>query len=326
MHLRAFIFSIRYTSLALSFFLSVFTPASRAVELLPPKVTEPLIWKGQESAPLPTKPYRIGFWNIRWFPGHHPIQQTDESRQKQIAAVSDQLRAWQPTIFFAAEIRSLESLKQLDVPHPFRACTDIPRTAEENPALPQQGMAILSMVDWEAIWVLDFSELPESEDRPSRGILAAQFKVDDQLLTCYVVHLKSNRGGPETSMIRRQKAIEYLQWDWKRQGIDPARDAIMVLGDFNTSPTDPAFSAETTLTRLVELGFHHAGEGLPRSQRITLPKTRYPENDFDHIYLSAGLWNRIGGEDSPRMEVKPVGSDISDHHALFFDMTRHFMP
>jgi len=294
---------------------------AESLPLIPPQVKVPPQATAEKSDPQPKESLTLGFWNIRWFPGHHPVRQDEQSRAKQKEAVEQRIGQWKPDILFASEIRGIDALKSLDVDHPYRACTDIPRTEDENPDLPQQGLGVLSRIPWEEAWVLDFSQLPLSGDKPSRGILAVQFKLPSgSLLTCYAVHLKSNRGGIDATWIRRQRAVDYLRWDWKRKDLDPAKDWIMVLGDFNTSMEDPAFEVDRTLEYLMSFGFDHAGEGLPREERLTIHASRYPANDFDHIFLSTALSEALGGKERPRAEVRKVPSEVSDHNAIFLDM------
>lgn len=298
---------------------------TESIPLIPPQVAAPQTAASEGIITPSTPPVTLGFWNIRWFPGHHPVRQDKESRAKQKQAVEKWIGQWKPKILFASEIRDLDALKALDLEYPYRACTHIPRTEDENPDLPQQGLGVLSRIPWADIWSLDFSQLPLSGDKPSRGILAVQFKVPSgALLTCYAVHLKSNRGGIEETWIRRQRAVDYLRWDWQRRKLDPAKDWMIVLGDFNTSLEDPAFEVDKTLEYLMSFGFDHAGEGLPREKRLTIHASRYPANDFDHIFLSKALSQAVGGEDRPRTEVRKVPDEVSDHDAIFIDVTPVF--
>ncbi|MEM1156878.1 MAG: endonuclease/exonuclease/phosphatase family protein [Verrucomicrobiota bacterium] len=298
--------------------------ASAAEPVLPPEVTTPPTYTQSGLADIPDS-VSFGFWNIRWFPGHHPVEQDENSRDAQIKAVNGLIQQWNPTVLFACEVRDLKHWKKIRPRYPYLACTDIVRLASENAELPQQGVAVMSKLPWESIWTLDFSELPETPDRPSRGILGVQFKLPEgNLLTCYAFHLKSNRGGISETLIRRQRAVNYLQWDWQRLGLDPQKDAILLLGDFNTSAQDPAFKQDRTIAMLQDLGFHHAAEGLPREQRLTIPASRYPANDFDHIMISDAAMVMLEGDPEVKQEVRDVPREVSDHSAVFLDVSRMF--
>ncbi|MEM6884440.1 MAG: endonuclease/exonuclease/phosphatase family protein [Verrucomicrobiota bacterium] len=292
--------------------------------VLPPKITDPPSLIKNEISEIPDS-VSFGFWNIRWFPGHHPVKQDEESRKEQINAVNGFIHKWDPTVLFACEIRDLDHWQKIKPRYPYLACTDIVRLESENAELPQQGIAIMSRIPWEKIWTLDFSELPDTPDRPSRGMLGVQFKLPDgKILTCYAFHLKSNRGGISETLVRRQRAVNYLEWDWERLGLDPKKDAILLLGDFNTSAQDPTFKEDRTIAMLQELGFHHSAEGLPREERLTIPASRYPANDFDHIMISDAAKQLLEGEPEVKQEARDVPREVSDHSAVFLDVTRLF--
>jgi endonuclease/exonuclease/phosphatase family metal-dependent hydrolase len=285
-----------------------------------PKVVVPPHIKAETKNQPSKPPFILGWWNVRWFPAYRPTQSNSKESLAQIETVAAILRRENPSIMFLCEIRDLKSLQKIDLSHRWRACTDIPKTLEEDPSLPQQGLAILSCIPWEEIWALDFSVLPNTPDRPSRGIIAARFCIGNAPpLTLYGVHLKSNRGGVESNFLRRERAIDWLQWDWRRKNLDPKRDRIVVLGDFNTSPTNPVFAKEKTLLRLKELGFINASDGMLPREKVTLPKipgSSVPDNDFDHIFYSKVLAEaRKTGAVKPRIVKTPFKA--SDHYPIF---------
>jgi endonuclease/exonuclease/phosphatase family metal-dependent hydrolase len=298
--------------------LSILSPschaAGEANKAKPPGITDPA-----HAIPFGF-PFTLGHWNIRWFPGGHPTKSTPKTTQTQQKGVLEVLKQEKPDLLFACEIRNLAALEDLKTDYPWIACTDIPRTEEEDPSLPQQGLAFLSRFAWKEIWNLDFSAIPETPDKPSRGILAASFETPSgRKLTVYGVHLKSNRGDAASNHLRRRKALDHLQNDWKERGLDPARDEIVILGDFNTSPDDPAFSEEATLKHLADLGFANAADSLPADKRATIPASdRFPANNFDHIYLSPALAAKQTGS---QLRIVPIDTrTVSDHYPLFLRM------
>jgi len=300
-----------------------------AFALTPPQITAPEISVQQNAAgPEPGKPLVLGSWNMEWFPGHSPKV---EKSQKQIDAVRKVLSGENPAIFMCYEIRSLDALKSLQLDYPYMACTNIRRVAEGGdqsvPDLPLQGVGLLSRIPWKEIWVLDFSELPESPERPPRGILGALFVLPNgRELTVYGVHLKSNRGDAAIDRTERENAVDYIKWDWQRRQLDPAKDNIVIMGDFNTSPNDPKFAEEKTIRGLLSAGFTSAAQGLSPEQRTTLPgKGRYPDNDFDHILLSPALRTLMAG-DPPWLKIVKVPEAACDHNALFLDVTSWVAP
>lgn len=295
--------------------------------LIPPQVTVPPYDCTKNTVDHKT-PALIGCWNLEWFPGRTPRNPDPHHTQLQIDGVKRILAEQQPDIFFASEVRSLGDLKQLRLDYPYLACTEFPRPTGEDDDLPNQGIAILSRFPWRELWALDFSALPASPNRPPRGILAASFSLpNNTTLTIYAVHLKSNFGDPAANRAKRESAIDYLEWDWRRRGLDANRDRIIVLGDFNTSLHDPVFSGEQTLRRLRKLGFSDSSEGMTADQRITIPANNagYPDNDFDHIFISKPL-RQLMNTPPPWLKIVRVPYTVSDHYPLFIGSRNWFHP
>jgi len=64
-----------------------------------------------------------------------------------------------------------------------------------------------------------------------------------------------------------------------------ADQAVVVAGDFNTTPDDPKLSRETTLSHLERAGFYNALSDLPLRKRITLPTIgKGPDATVDYIF------------------------------------------
>ncbi|MFZ5806825.1 MAG: endonuclease/exonuclease/phosphatase family protein [Verrucomicrobiota bacterium] len=260
-------------------------------------------------------PFSIATWNIQWFPSSNNV--SPEKTTQRIQKVSEFLREQNPTILFACEIRDLASLQKLNLPYPFVACTDFTPESANDPNL---GLALMSKIPWKEIWALDFSSLSSSPNKPPRGILGAEFILPSgQKLTLYGVHLKSNKDGDaSTDRSQRQQAMKYLEWDWKRRKLDPAKDNIVILGDFNTSMNDPALKKETTLKKLLQQGFVSSVEGLPANERITIVPVRKKKlkgAEFDHIFFSSSLRQQFKNP-PPWGKIIPVPRDLSDHYFL----------
>lgn len=282
----------------------------------------------QEGAELPADPLLIGSWNIRWFPRGGPTKEvTEKDIRDTIEDTAKFIRKENPTIVFACEVRDIDALKAMKLPYPYIACTEIPRTQEENPSYPLQSLSFLSKIPWKETWVIDFSGLAETADRPSRGILGAEFDAPGVgKLTLYGVHLKSNRGGVEAARLRRQRAVAYLAEDFKRRGLDPKKDQILIMGDFNTSARDPGFASDLTLKMLKELGFVSASEGLPLAKAASIKaEGKYAANDFDHMLVSEGLRDKIKAP-LPWMEMVAVPDSLSDHNPIFLPLGKLLAP
>jgi endonuclease/exonuclease/phosphatase family metal-dependent hydrolase len=275
-----------------------------------------------------TKPLtniRVMAWNIQWFPGRKPRAALPKEEEKQIRAINKILNQEKPALFFASEVRSLAHLQKLkpgSAPLSW-ACTQIPRTEEEGQDMYNQGLALISQVPWKRVWALDFSDLAAGYDRPYRGILGAEFPLtQNRSLYLYGVHLKSNRGNPASARMRRERAMEYLRWDWNRLGLNPKKNLILLVGDFNTSLNMSAYREEQTLRSLLDFGFIDGAEGTPSHKRMTLPASkdgRYPPADFDQMLLSPALADLMPGG-KPWANVVPTPSAASDHYLMKMEL------
>ena len=111
--------------------------------------------------------------------------------------------------------------------------------------------------------------------------------------------------------------MDYLRWDWRRRGLDPQKDAILLAGDFNCSLRNPDFTEET-VRNLVKEGWKVAEENVPWPAVATVkpdPSGRYAVADFDHILLSPGWLKKIGKWER-KVGVWRKGEVPSDHFPL----------
>lgn len=92
-----------------------------------------------------------------------------------------------------------------------------------------------------------------------------------------------------------------------------AVQALVVAGDFNTTPDDPKLSREMTLTRLEHAGLTSAYAGLAPGKRITLPGSG-GRLDATVDYLFAGDTGRFAN-----VQVVPV--TVSFHYPVAADLT-----
>jgi len=250
------------------------------------------------EAPLPTRlPKRWITWNLQWFPGQNPGAKRIE-RAKHEAEVKEWLGRWKPDVAIFQEVLDADALQRSASELPWQAVTRFSRAADEEKKLPPQNLAICSRVPWVEAWEVDFDRLPLTHDRPVRGFLGVMWRMKTgKTWTVYAVHLKSNRGGREEMARRREKAIEYLRMDWRRRGLNPEQDAILVAGDFNCSLKNPEFRREKTIRSLLGEGWVSVTEELDWPAGATVRPVvaqKYPAVDFDHILLSLGWIEQMG--------------------------------
>ena len=124
------------------------------------------------------------------------------------------------------------------------------------------------------------------------GYASAIIHLDSRTLGVFAVQLSD--AAPPDAAARNNAAGQSAREDATRQlvrQIDSLRDlsngvqALVVAGDFNTTPDDPALSRELTLTRLERAGFANAFGTLSSTRRVTLPGDgNRPDATVDYIF------------------------------------------
>lgn len=282
-----------------------------------PEVRLPrVVSKGEEGA-VPQLPWRWMTWNLQWFPGHHP-RAVSVIQQRHILSVGEMIEKTWPQVALLQEVLDGAALRRASPAYPWRVMTDFQRAGDEDDKLPTQNIALISQWPWSEVWEVDFYHLPLTVERPVRGFLGVKLQ-DDQgrSITVYGVHLKSNRGGRDGSAKRREKAVDYLRWDWCRRGLNPLKDAILLGGDFNCSVRNPEFTEET-IRSLMREGWILADGGLTWPEGVTIkpdPAGRFAASDFDHFLLSPG-WRHAFGMNKQRIRVISGENIPSDHYPV----------
>jgi len=129
---------------------------------------------------------------------------------------------------------------------------------------------------------------------PPRGFAFAWFKIGNQDIGVYSVHLKSNliahgdREAETAKNIRKREVAIAQLLTHIRDVIGakmPTIKAVVIGGDFNTNHDQAMFAAERTLDSLADAGYQNGFEGLPLAQRVTHPGTHgFPDATFDFIF------------------------------------------
>jgi hypothetical protein len=102
----------------------------------------------------------------------------------------------------------------------------------------------------------------------------AVFRRADVVLLVYSVHFKSNLGGIEKAIAKREEAaLQLLAHVFAMEKLYSARARVVTVigGDFNTDATDPRFAGERTFGLLRQFGFRWAWDGVPLDERVTVP-------------------------------------------------------
>lgn len=145
------------------------------------------------------------------------------------------------------------------------------------------------------------------------GFVRAVVRIGQHNLGFFCVHLKNNstrgnylrdnqlnifkRESAAAHLIERVKAIESEK--------SPRLDAVVVGGDFNTSPDQSRFVSEQTLGLLRDAHLQDVFDGLAASERVTCPgRGRYADVTFDYIFVNNA---------ELRAEPTIMRTNLSDH-------------
>ena len=129
---------------------------------------------------------------------------------------------------------------------------------------------------------------------PPRGFAFAWFKIGNDDIGVYSVHLKSNlitHGDREAETAKniRKREVAIAQLLTHVHDVIgskmPSIKGVVIGGDFNTNHDQEMFAAERTLDSLADAGYQSGFEGLPLSERVTHPGSHgFPDATFDFIF------------------------------------------
>lgn len=263
------------------------------------------------TGPTAAKPaLTVGYWNIQWFPGRHP-DTTPADESSQIASVHNDMKQINVDILGLEEVRdwahaaiAIEPLKGFKVD----VCANFPpREGQTN----TQEVAIASRLQPLSAWVEQWK--PNGQLLPPRGFAFAAYDVAPRKIALvYALHLKSNAPGPEDVVALRQESMKQLVSHM--EAMQKAYESLgsiswIIGGDFNTAPDDTRFASETTTRTLMENKFQWVWQGVPLSNRVTMPPDkRFPAACFDHIFYR--------GAKLVQGKVVNTSPQSSDHRAV----------
>ena len=247
----------------------------------------------------------ISTWNLEWFPGHKPTS-TQSERATHMTAAKDALSDSQTDILCLQEVRDWESVAELVSVLPGFEPHVVSRFQEFG-GISIQQTAVASKWSAEASWAEAF-RAHRATSKPPRGFSLAVFRRADVVLLVYSVHFKSNLGGIEKAIAKREEAaLQLLSHVFAMEKLYSARARVVTVigGDFNTDATDPRFAGERTVGLLRQFGFRWAWDGVPLDERVTVPSEgRYPDASFDGFF--------VRGAEIVSSEVIPADG-VSDH-------------
>ena len=237
-----------------------------------------------------------------------------EQQNQRIKEAADVLRPIDPDIVLLQEVRDYDACARLGeatAPGVYHVAICSAFREPFQSGLGKQQVAILSKYHAQAEW----SERWKSVNRvdPPRGFAFAWFKIGNEDVGVYSVHLKSNlitHGDKEAetakNIRKREVAItQLLTHIHDVIGVKmPTIKGVVIGGDFNTNHDQAMFAAERTLDSLADAGYQNGFEGFPLSQRVTHPGSHgFPDATFDFIFAK-GL---------TALQPTATRTNVSDH-------------
>jgi endonuclease/exonuclease/phosphatase family metal-dependent hydrolase len=238
---------------------------------------------------------RVTTWNLEWFPNGSAHDATPEVQAQRIAAAADVLRPINPDIILLQEVRDYEACARLGeaiAPGMYHVaiCSAFKEPFQSWPG--KQQVAILSKYQAQAAWAEPWKSMNGVD--PPRGFAFAWFKIGNEDIGVYSVHLKSNlitHGDREKETAKNIQKREVAITQLLAHVHDvigttmPTIKGVVIGGDFNTNHDQEMFAAERTLDSLADAGYRNGFEGLPLSERVTHPGTHgFPDATFDFIF------------------------------------------
>jgi endonuclease/exonuclease/phosphatase family metal-dependent hydrolase len=160
--------------------------------------------------------------------------------------------------------------------------------------LGKQQVAILSKYQAQAAWAEPWKSMNGVD--PPRGFAFAWFKIGNEDIGVYSLHLKSNlvtHGNREVETAKniRKREVAITQLLAHVQDVIgtrmPTIKSVVIGGDFNTNHDQAMFAAERTLDSLADAEYQNGFEGLPLSERVTHPGSHgFPDATFDFIFAN----------------------------------------
>ena len=246
---------------------------------------------------------RVTTWNLDWFPDGSQKGAAPEVQAQRIQAAAETLRKIDADVLLLQEVRDYAVCVRLAEAIKPNTYTVAVCSAFREPFVPGDGIgrqqcAILVKTPALAAWAENWKASGRVD--PPRGFAFAWLRVKGRDYGVYCVHLKSNlvRGDDlnavRKNILKRELATSQLSAHLKDTlaKVIPTIQTVIVGGDFNTNPDEPAFAEEKTLTNLTAAGFTNCWADVPLEKRITHPKRgRYPGATFDYLFLRGGKPN-----------------------------------
>jgi endonuclease/exonuclease/phosphatase family metal-dependent hydrolase len=260
-------------------------------------------------------------WNLQWFPNGSAHEASAAQQDQRIKEAADVLRPINPDIVLLQEVRDYDVCARLGeaiAPGIYHVAICSAFREPFQRGLGKQQVAILSKYQAQAAWAEPWKSMNGVD--PPRGFAFAWFKIGNEDIGVYSLHLKSNlitHGDRETetakNIRKREVAITQLLTHVRDMigTTMPTIKGVVIGGDFNTNHDQAMFAAERTLDSLTDAGYQNGFEALPLSQRVTHPGTHgFPDATFDFIFA----------KNLTALQPTVTQTNVSDH----WPVTRNF--
>lgn len=269
-----------------------------------------------------SKPLRVAFWNLEWFPGGRP--------EATVAEAIPQIAQTMPVVaHLDADVVGMEEVANWDAGSIAVAKAEGTKVQVASEFLDEKGAKTIQQLviasrlpaigGWWETWAAG------KEATPTRGFAFAAYQpTPGHVLLVYCVHLKSNRGEITQNVPMREESARQLishVTAMEKAYSSLGTVSVVIGGDFNTSLEDPKFAEEKTLPIMSQAGFTSAWENVAFKDRVTLPTKPsrdpkfppFPDACFDHIFVKGA---KI---DSARIEIPDPAP--SDHRPVIVEIT-----
>ena len=216
---------------------------------------------------------RCTTWNLQWFPSGSAKEASAEQQNQRIKEAADVLRPINPDIVLLQEVRDYDACARLGeaiAPGIYHVAICSAFREPFHSGLGRQQVGILSKYQAQAAWAEPWKSMNGVD--PPRGFAFAWFKIGNEDIGVYSVHLKSNlithgdREAEAAKNIRKREVAIAQLLTHIRDVIEakmPSIKGVVIGGDFNTNHDQAMFAAERTLDSLADSGYQNGFEGLP---------------------------------------------------------------
>ena len=219
---------------------------------------------------------RCTTWNLQWFPNGSANETSTAQQEQRIKEAADVLRPINPDIVLLQEVRDYDVCARLGeaiAPGIYHVAICSAFKEPFQRGLGKQQVAILSKYQAQAAWAEPWKSMNGVD--PPRGFAFAWFKIGNEDIGVYSLHLKSNlitHGDKETETAKniRKREVAVTQLVAHVHDVIEttmlAIKGIVIGGDFNTNHDQEMFAAEKTLDSLIGAGYQNGFEELPSSR------------------------------------------------------------